>query len=62
MSLDSDVIVDRRRIEPGPAERLLQDKGVEDMLVTVADCLKEQMANGITDETIRHQLAMYSES
>ncbi len=42
--------------------RLIEDKGVEDMLVTVADCLKEQMANGITDETIRHQLVMYSES
>ena len=42
--------------------RLIEDKGVDDMLVTVADCLKESMADGINEDTVRHQLAMYSES
>lgn len=42
--------------------RLIEDKGVDDMLVTVADCLKESLGDGINDETIKHQLAVYSES
>lgn len=42
--------------------RLIEDKGVDDMLVTVADCLKESLTEGITEDTIKHQLAMYSES
>ncbi len=42
--------------------KLIEDKGVDDMLVTVADCLKEHIPNGIDDETIRQQLVFYSES
>ena len=42
--------------------RLIEDKGVDDMLVTVADCLKEQLPNGVTEDVIRQQLSMYSES
>ena len=42
--------------------KLIEDKGVDDMLVTVADCLKESLSAGITEDTIKHQLAMYSES
>lgn len=42
--------------------RLIEDKGVDDMLVTVADCLKEAIPNGITEDVIRQQLAMYAES
>ncbi|MCB9591260.1 MAG: hypothetical protein H6719_00900 [Sandaracinaceae bacterium] len=42
--------------------KLIEDKGVDDMLVTVADCLKEHIPNGIDDDTIRAQLIFYSES
>ena len=42
--------------------KLVQEKGVDDMLLTVADCLKESLAEGISEDTVRHQLAMYSES
>ncbi len=42
--------------------RLIEDKGVDDMLITIADCLKEYIADGISEETIRAQLAVYSES
>jgi hypothetical protein len=42
--------------------RLIEDKGVDDMLVTVADCLKEYIPDGISEETVRAQLAVYGES
>jgi hypothetical protein len=42
--------------------KLIEDKGVDDMLVTVADCLTEQIPNGITEDVIRQQLMFYTES
>ncbi len=42
--------------------RLIEDKGVDEMLITVADCLKEHIPNGIGEDVIRQQLAMYSDS
>ena len=43
-------------------EKLTQDNGVEDMLVTLADTLRDQLPNGINDEVVKEQLHMYSES
>ena len=42
--------------------KLIEDKGVDDMLVTVADCLKEYITDGINEDTVRAQLAVYGES
>lgn len=42
--------------------KLIEDKGVDEMLVTVADVLKEYIPSGITEDVIRQQLALYSES
>jgi hypothetical protein len=42
--------------------RLIEDQGVDDMLITLADCLKEYIRTGITEETIGEQLRMYSDS
>ena len=42
--------------------KLIEDKGVDDMLVTVADVLKEYLPDGITEDVIKAQLASYSES
>lgn len=42
--------------------KLIEEKGVEDMLITLADCLKEHIATGINERTVREQLNMYSES
>ncbi|MEC7522742.1 MAG: hypothetical protein VYE22_22830 [Myxococcota bacterium] len=42
--------------------RLIEDKGIDDLLITVADCLKEHIPTGITEDTIRHQLGLYTES
>ena len=42
--------------------KLIEDKGVDEMLVTVADVLKEYIGSGINEEIIREQLSTYSES
>lgn len=42
--------------------KLIEDKGVDDFLVVLADCLKDYIAVGITDEVIRDQLNSYAES
>ena len=42
--------------------KLMEEKGVDDMLITLADCLKEHIQNGINERVIREQLSTYSES
>jgi len=42
--------------------KLIEDKGVEDLLVVVADCLKEYIRVGINEDIVREQLNTYSES
>jgi len=42
--------------------KLIEDKGIDDMLVTVADCLKENIPTGVSEEVIKQQLMFYSES
>ena len=42
--------------------KLIADKGVDDLLITLADCLKDHMRSGINDQTVREQLSLYSES
>ena len=42
--------------------KLVEDKGVEDMLITLADCLKDHLRTGVSDEAVREQLSMYTES
>ena len=42
--------------------KIQRDEGVEDMLITLADCLKEQIRTGIDEEQIQDQLATYAES
>ena len=42
--------------------KLIEDKGLDDFLVTIADCLKDYIPKGITDDVVREQLNMYSES
>lgn len=42
--------------------KLIEEKGVDDMLLTLADCLKEHIQAGINERTIRDQLSTYSES
>jgi hypothetical protein len=42
--------------------KLIEEKGVDDMLITLADCLKENITTGITERAVREQLNIYSES
>lgn len=42
--------------------KLIEEKGVDDMLITLADCLKEHIQSGVNEKVVREQLAMYSES
>ena len=42
--------------------KLVADRSVEDMILVLADCLLEPVQSALTDEVVREQLRMYSES
>jgi hypothetical protein len=43
-------------------QKLIEDKGVDDLLMTLADVLKEHIRTGVNEQVLREQLSMYSES
>ena len=43
-------------------EKLTADSGIEDMLVTLADTLRDHIPHGISEAVVKEQLQMYSES
>ncbi len=42
--------------------KLIEDKGIDDLLVTLADCLKDHLTSGINPDVMREQLVTYGES
>jgi hypothetical protein len=65
--LTLDMIRDFLRDDDSPEARsllakLVQERGVDDMVVTLADCLQEYLRTGLTDEVVRDQIKLYSES
>lgn len=42
--------------------KLLEENSEEDMLLTLADCLKDHIRTGITNEHVRDQLVLYADS
>jgi hypothetical protein len=42
--------------------KLVQERGVDDMVVTLADCLQEYLRTGLTDDVVRDQIKAYAES
>ena len=42
--------------------KLMEEKGVDEMLITLADCLKDHIQTGINERVVREQINMYSES
>ena len=42
--------------------KLVSDGGVEEMMVTLADCLREYISEGINEEVIQDQVQIYAES
>ena len=65
--LTLDMIRDFLRDDDSPEGRallakLIQDKGVDDMVVTLADCLQEYLRTGLNEGVVRDQLKLYAES
>lgn len=42
--------------------KIVQDKGTNEMILILADCLVEAVQNALSDDVMREQLRMYSES
>ena len=42
--------------------KLVAERSVEDMMLVLADCLLEPIQRALTDEVMREQLRMYTES
>lgn len=42
--------------------KIIEEKGIDDLLITLADCLKEHISSGVSDTVVREQLQMYAES
>jgi len=65
--LTLDMVRDFLREDDSPEGRkllgkLVEDRGVDDMVVTLADCLQDYLRSGITPEVVREQIRLYSES
>lgn len=43
-------------------QKLIEDKGVDDLLITLADVLKDHIRTGINEQVMKEQLSMYSDS
>ncbi len=42
--------------------KLIEDKGVDEMLITLADVLKDHLATGVSDKVVKEQLMLYADS
>jgi hypothetical protein len=42
--------------------KLVEDRGVSEMMITLADCLQEFIRTGINEEVVREQVRTYAES
>ena len=42
--------------------KIIEEKGIDDLLITLADVLKENITTGVSDQVVREQLQMYAES
>lgn len=42
--------------------KIIEEKGVDDLLITLADVLKDQIRSGVSEQSIRDQLHIYSDS
>lgn len=42
--------------------RLIEEKGADDLLLALADVLRESLEVGVTEDKIREQLNLYSEA
>lgn len=42
--------------------KLIDDQGVDEMMIVVADCLKDHIRTGINEKVLEEQLQTYSDS
>ena len=42
--------------------KIIEENGVDDFLITLADCLKEHIRTGVSEKLIHDQLSTYSDS
>lgn len=42
--------------------KIIEEQGVDDLLLTLADCLREHIRHGINEDVVRDQLNLYAES
>ncbi len=42
--------------------KLVEDRGVSDMMITLADCLQESLKSGVNEDVLRDQIRTYAES
>lgn len=42
--------------------KIIEENGVDDLLITLADCLKDHIRTGVSEQIIRDQLGTYSDS
>ncbi len=43
-------------------QKVIEEKGIEDLLIAVADCITANISNALTPAEIREHLITYSES
>ena len=65
--LTLDMVRDFLRDDESPEGRkllgkLVEDRGVDDMVVTLADCLQDYLRTGVNEDVVREQIRLYSES
>ena len=65
--LTLDMVRDFLRDDDSPESRsllgkLVEDRGVDDMVVTLADCLQDYLKTGLNEDVVREQIRLYSES
>lgn len=65
--LTIDMVKDFLRDDESPEarallNRIMQDGGVEEMQVTLADCLQESLRTGLSEGIVGEQLKLYAES
>ncbi len=42
--------------------KLVEDRGVSEMLICIADCLRDSLSTGIRQEEVKEQIRLYAES
>lgn len=65
--LTIDMVKEFLRDEESPQARsllnkIMQDGGVEEMQITLADCLQDCLRTGLTEGVVGEQLKLYAES